>query len=390
MDPSFVSHLGLAAGVAVGATFALLGTGAHAASWTLQVLSYNVAGLPQILSSATTPQDFNYHAYLSAGDTTHPYRTLTRGGVSIGSRLNSLSKLTYDEDDFERIHWNSCQIDSGDCLTPKGCTFMRLRLAEDVFVHVHNLHTNAGTNPGDETSRAANLAQQSSVIQSHSKGVAFGQANSLTDTWVQLQRNGVPPAPESDALVCDQSGPTVPNTCEVVDNILYRGDKLVTLTAKTYNNEHAKFLNGTGTMLSDHDWITTLFSWSTNPAFQLSDQYGGPHGDYYTDIDAIPASARRSEIGTTLSHGGTGGDASSLTLGADEFVYAVYLCQGSYNGQTRIFYVKYTTSTGRTFAGGSTTSDCVTRTAPAGFQVAGFYGRSGDAVDKLGFIFTAR
>jgi hypothetical protein len=36
----------------------------------------------------------------------------------------------------------------------------------------------------------------------------------------------------------------------------------------------------------------------------------------------------------------------------------------------------------------STTDACVTRTAPAGWQLTGFHGRSGAEVDKLGFIYT--
>ncbi|MDC2960661.1 jacalin-like lectin, partial [Streptomyces gilvifuscus] len=227
------------------------------------------------------------------------------------------------------------------------------------------------------------------------------------DAWVQLIRGGTPPAKGSDALVCDQSGATVPNTCEVVDKILYRGSKLVTLNATTYNNEHAKFLTSDGLMLSDHDPITASFTWSRNSAFQLSDQFGGPHGDYYNDIDSVPAGARATTIalrsgsrvdqmsltlanGTTLAHGGTGGTAASLTLGSGEFVTSAYLCQGTYNSHTRIFYAKYTTNLGRTLAGGTTTSDCVTRTAPSGWQIAGFHGRSGDEVDKIGFIYTQR
>jgi hypothetical protein len=39
---------------------------------------------------------------------------------------------------------------------------------------------------------------------------------------------------------------------------------------------------------------------------------------------------------------------------------------------------------------GATTSDCVTRTAPSGWQIAGFQGRTGDEVDKIGFIYTQR
>ncbi|WP_340384265.1 jacalin-like lectin [Streptomyces sp. SS7] len=437
------------------ATTAVLGGLAVAAppataadSGTFNVLSYNVAGLPEALSSASTPrqsstttigeriapydivhvqEDFNYHAYLYAGDTTHAYRTPTSGGAGIGSGLNTLSKISYDGDDFERVRWNSCQLDSGDCLTPKGFTFMRERLAEGVYVDFYNVHTNAGTNDGDLASRADNLAQLTSFISTHSAGNAvvvmgdtntrytrsgdtigeFAAANGLTDAWVQLIRGGSAPAKGSDALVCDQSGATVPNTCEVVDKVLYRGSKLVSLNATTYNNEHAKFLTSGGLMLSDHDPIAVGFTWSRNPAFQLSDQYGGPHGDYYNDITAVPAGGRASTIalragsrvdqlsvtlsnGTTLTHGGTGGTASSLTLGSGEYVTSAYLCQAQKDGRTRIFYAKFTTNLGRTLAGGTTTSDCVTRTAPGGWQIAGFHGRSGDEVDKVGFIYTQR
>ena len=412
---------------------------------SFSVLSYNVAGLPQGLSSApgdratdTTligqrlgpydvvhvEEDFNYHANLYAADG-HAYRTPTSGGAGIGSGLNTLSSLPYDTGDFERVQWNSCQIDSGDCLTPKGFTFMRERLAEGVYVDFYNLHTNAGTSSGDETSRADNLSQLTGFIQSHSAGNAvvvmgdtntrytrsadtiagFVANNGLTDAWVQLIRGGTPPAAGSDALVCDESAIT--NTCETVDKVMYRSSKLVTLSASGFNNEHAKFLDSSGQMLSDHDPITVKFAWTENSNFQLSDQFGGPHGDYYQDIDSVQAGARATVIslrsgsrvdqvgltlssGTTLTHGGTGGTASSLTLGTGEYVTSAYLCEGTYSGHSRIFYTRFTTNLGNTLAGGTTTSDCVTRTAPTGWQIAGFHGRSGDELDKVGFIYTKR
>ncbi|MFG2468439.1 jacalin-like lectin [Streptomyces canus] len=440
---------------ALAATTAVLGgltaaapSATAADSGTFSVLSYNVAGLPEAISSASTPressttaigqrvapydivhveEDFNYHAYLYAGDTNHAYRTATSGGAGIGSGLNTLSKIPYDGDDFERARWNSCQVDSGDCLTPKGFTFMRERLAEGVYVDFYNLHTNAGTNDGDLASRADNLNQLTAFIRTHSAGNAvvvmgdtntrytrsgdtiaeFAAANGLTDPWVQLIRGGTPPAKGSDALVCDQTGPTVPNTCEVVDKVLYRSSRLVSLNATSYNNEHAKFLTDAGLMLSDHDPISVGFSWSRNAAYQLSDQYGGPHGDYYNDISSVPAGARATTLtlragsridqlsltlanGTTLTHGGTGGTASSLTLGSGEYVTTANLCQAEKDGHTRIFYARFTTNLGRTLAGGTSTSDCVTRTAPTGWQIAGFHGRGGDEVDKVGFIYTQR
>jgi len=437
----------LAAVVTVGAVIVLTPqTALAAAGGSFTALSYNVAGLPEGLSSAPTPrdtattaigqrlgpydiihvqEDFNYHANLYAADT-HPYRTPTSGGAGIGSGLNSLSNYAYDGDDFERVHWNSCQLDSGDCLTPKGFTFMRERLAEGVYVDFYNMHTNAGTNSGDLSSRADNLSQLSSFIASHSAGnavvvmgdsntrytrtgdtiLSFAQSNGLTDAWVQLERAGVPPVAGTDALVCDEAAIT--DTCEVVDKVLYRSSKFVTLNATAYHNEHAGFLEtSSGLMLSDHDPISVKFSWSANAAFQMSEQFGGPHGDYYTDIDSVPAAGRASVVsmrsgsrvdqvgltlstGTVLAHGGTGGTAKSLTLGSGEYVTSVKLCEGKYNNTTRIFYAQFTTSTGNTLAGGTTTSDCVTRTAPSGWQVAGFQGRSGDEVDKLGFIYTQR
>ncbi|MFI1049695.1 hypothetical protein ACH4U3_28595 [Streptomyces griseoruber] len=45
-------------------------------------------------------------------------------------------------------------------------------------------------------------------------------------------------------------------------------------------------------MLSDHDPLTAGFSWTRDSAFQLSDQFGGPHGDYSNDVDSVPAAAR--------------------------------------------------------------------------------------------------
>ncbi|MFI6335790.1 jacalin-like lectin [Streptomyces sp. NPDC050535] len=443
-----VLALAVATAAVLGGLTATATPAAAADSGTFNVLTYNVSGLPEIINSAPTPresattaigqriapydivhaqEDFNFHATLYAADTAHAYRTPTSGGAGTGSGLNTLSKIAYDADDFERAGWNSCQIDSGDCLTPKGFTFMRERLAEGVFVDFYNLHTDAGVTDGDLAARADNLNQLTAFIQSHSKGNAvvvmgdtntrytrsgdtireFSAANGLTDPWVQLIRGGTPPAKGSDALVCDQTGATVPNTCEVVDKILYRGSKLVSLNATRYNNEHASFLTSDGLMLSDHDPITAGFSWSRNSAFQLSDQFGGPHGDYFNDIDSVPAGARATTVslragsrvdqlaltlsnGTTLAHGGTGGTASSLTLGSGEYLTSAQLCQGVKDSRTRIFSTKFTTNLGRTLAGGTTTSDCVTRTAPSGWQIAGFHGRTGDEVDKIGFVYTQR
>jgi hypothetical protein len=437
----------VAATLASAAVVALPATPVAAAeSGTFTALTYNIAGLPEILSSAPTPrqsattaigqrlapydvvhvqEDFNYHAYLYAANN-HPHRTPTSGGVPFGSGLNSLSRYSYDGDDFERVKWDKCNSNSGDCLTPKGFTFMRTRLAEGTYVDFYNLHADAGSDSGDLAARAANFSQLSSFIQSHSDGNAvvvmgdtntrytrttdgttirnFASANGLTDPWVELIHGGNAPAEGSDALLCDNANPT--EDCEIVDKIWYRGSKFVTLKATAYSNDHAGFReDGSGLPLSDHFPISTRFSWTTNPAYQLSEQHGGPHGGYFNDINRVKWGAQATSIslraaervdqvgltlsdGTTLTHGGTGGSYSSLALGSTEYVTSANLCQAKHKGHTRIFYAKFTTNQGRTLAGGTTTDACVTRTAPAGWQIAGFHGRSGDAVDKIGFIYT--
>lgn len=447
----------LAAALTVSAVLGLVATPAAAATpvtaaepapnaGALSVLTYNVAGLPDFLSSASNDrqgstttigsrlgpyalvnvqEDFNYHAALYAADTNHPYRTPTSGGAGFGSGLNTLSRLPYDADDFERVTWANCSLGSGDCLTPKGFTFLRARLTEGGYLDVYNLHTDAGTEPGDLTARAANLAQLSAFLKTHSAGnavlvagdtntrytrsedtiAAFAAENQLTDAWVELERGGVAPAPGGPALLCEDQ--TVTDACEVVDKVLYRGSRQLSLTATSYTNEHAGFLDGVGAKLSDHYPIAVGFDWSENPNYRASEQFGGPHGEYFNDIMRVPVGARATTVslrggsrvdrigltladGTDLGHGGTGGTASSLTLGSDEYLASVRLCRGSYGGHTRIFQAQVTTSLGRTLAAGRATADCVTRTAPTGWQIAGFTGRAGAELDKLGLLYTRR
>lgn len=100
------------------------------AAGSFNTLTFNVAGLPDILNGNDVPgdkntntarigqllteynmdlihvqEDFNFHATLYANDK-HPHRTPTSGGVPFGDGLNSLSNFPYV--DFERVKWNKC------------------------------------------------------------------------------------------------------------------------------------------------------------------------------------------------------------------------------------------------------------------------------------------
>ncbi|MFE7440159.1 jacalin-like lectin [Streptomyces chartreusis] len=407
-----------------------------AASGSFNVLTYNIAGLPLGLGDSdpgtNTPligqrlgpydivnvqEDFNYHASLYANDT-HPYRTATSGGAAFGDGLNTLSDHPFE--DFERVRWNDCT--GTNCLTPKGFTLARVRLAEGVFVDLYNVHTNADSDDAALAARRANVEQLSDFIRANSAGnavIVMGDTNTrytrtgdnirtlvaengLTDAWVQLVKGGTPPAAGGDALLCDATAPA--NDCEVVDKILYRGSELLSLNATRYNDDWSKFLREDGKHLSDHFPHTVDFSYTLDPSLRASDFLGGPHGTAFNDADDLPATpaprtltlrggsrldavALTHDGGSALTHGGTGGTATSLTLAAGEHLTTVKLTQGQKDGRTRIFSAAFTTDKGRTLSSGTATSDAKTFTAPPGWHIVGFTGRSGGEIDKLGVLY---
>lgn len=420
--------------VTTGSTPAAAATGSSTGSFT--VLTYNIAGLPLGLGDSdpetNTPligqrlgaydivnvqEDFNHHAALYTHDT-HPYRTATSGGAGIGDGLNTLSDHPFE--DFQRVDWKDCA--GTDCLTPKGFTLARVRLAEGIFVDLYNVHTNADVTDAALAARRADIEQLSDFIQTHSAGnavIVMGDTNTrytrtgdnirtlsaengLTDAWVELVKGGTPPAQGGDPLLCDPAAPA--DDCEVVDKILYRGNGLLDLAATRYHNDWADFLRSDGTHLSDHFPHTTAFSYTLAPALRASDFFGGPHGTAFNDADDLPGTlsprtltlrgaARLDAValthadGTTLSHGGTGGTATSLTLAPGEHLTSVKLTRGQKDGRTRVFSAAFTTDRSRTLAAGTPTSDTTTFTAPAGWRIVGFTGRAGDEIDKLGVLY---
>jgi endonuclease/exonuclease/phosphatase family metal-dependent hydrolase len=414
---------------------------AAAEQGTFSVLSYNVAGLPEPLSGSdpdkNTPlisprlgaydvvhvqEDFNYHDELYGGDD-HPYRTKHSGIAGFGSGLNTLSDLPYDEAEFDRVKWDDCNFNAADCLTPKGFTFMRVRVAEGTYVDFYNVHADAGDKKGDREVRASNYAQLTEFIKSRSAGNAvvvmgdtnaryytegesihqFVADNGLSDAWVTLENGGTAPPPGSPKPTCE----TDLDDCESIDKVLFRGSKLVSLTATDYRNDRAAFLDEEGERLSDHDPITVGFSWTRSADLRLGETFGGPHGGHFNDVDKVASGARAAQVGlragkrvdqvgltlrdgTAFTHGGDGGTPATLALGEDEYVSSVRLCQGKRKGDTRIFYAQFATNLGNHVEGGTATSDCVTHATPDGWQIAGFHGRSGKELDKVGFVYTRR
>ncbi|MFC4104262.1 jacalin-like lectin [Paenibacillus xanthanilyticus] len=417
---------------------------ASAAAGSFDVLSYNIGGLPDILSSSADPEaytpqigaklgpyelvnvqeDFNYHASLYANDA-HPYRTATSGGAGIGSGLNTLSN--YPINDLKRVTWNKRYglFDNGsDELTPKGFTYSQVEVADGAYIDIYNLHADANTDTKSNEARRDNLTQLAAYIEANSQGhavIVFGDTNcrytraednlkalfldrlGMKDAWIEKIRGGSYPAMGSAALL-GTPGATSPDN-EVVDKIFYRSGAGVTLSANTYKVENTYFTDSAGNQLSDHFAITTNFSFSTSASVAYSDFVGGDGGTAFNFlgnaalVSSMPTSvtlrgASRLDAvsmtyanGTTLTKGGTGGTAATLTLNSGEYFTSALVYHNTYNGSVRVFYVELTTNQGRKVAAGTKSGTATTFTAPSGKSIAGFFGRAGENVDKLGVIY---
>ncbi|MEU8852294.1 endonuclease/exonuclease/phosphatase family protein [Streptomyces sp. NPDC048564] len=271
------------------------GTPSGPATGTFSVLTYNVAGLPEPLSSSkpatntkvisarlnaydivNVQEDFAYHPDLIKHDE-HPFRTSPSTpvwvpGVPFSDGLNTLSDFELTK--LERVTWNRCT--ESNCLTPKGFSHVRLRLPRGASLDLYNTHMNAGSGTERQLRvRRDNMAQLSRYINKHSAGravIVMGDTNSrytrsgdsirrlrddndLTDAWVQLEKGGKTPDLQDDAPTCKDA-----DGCELVDKILYRSGPDLRLDATSYGNERETFLDSKGKPLSDHNPPSVRFS----------------------------------------------------------------------------------------------------------------------------------
>ncbi|HVH07832.1 MAG TPA: PEP-CTERM sorting domain-containing protein [Myxococcota bacterium] len=295
-----------AAALAAGLVLASLAAASPALGVPLSVLTYNVAGLPEGLSSshpqANHPQispllnafdlvavqeDFFYH-HLLTPSLTHPYQSVkdTNGGtygVASGDGLNTFSRTPFT--DFTRVTWNDCfgvLTNGSDCIAPKGFSYERHEVAPGVFLDVYNLHTDADGAPEDLAARASNVRQVYQAILERSGDAAvllLGDTNSrytraadvlpemlaatgLTDVWLELERGGV--VPEVGPALQDCGDPSA-GTCERVDKIFYRSSAALRMEALDYDVPRALFSDSAGVPLSDHDPVHALFELTVVP-----------------------------------------------------------------------------------------------------------------------------
>lgn len=263
---------------------------------SFSVITYNIAGLPQLICSAASPrkesisaigrllnrfdiahvqEDFNYNQYLYNSGNAHPFRTPTKGAVMTGDGLNTLSKFPVKH--LRRIAWTDCT--GADCFTPKGFTYTRIEIAQNRFIDFYNVHANAYNHPRAALARRRNMEQLSTYIRLHSAGNAvmvmgdlngrysFGEdnvdwllrENGLSDAWVRLHCNGIIPKvkeglPPNDIL-------SIVDSTETIDKILFRSSELIKLEPSQYVLEKQLFYNENGLPLSDHHPVSARFNW---------------------------------------------------------------------------------------------------------------------------------
>jgi len=244
----------------------------------LSVLSYNVAGLPDALSSSNplvnTPlisprlnefdlvlvqEDFSYHAELSA-DAEHPHQSTPGGGGTLGDGLNRFSQSAFEG--FERNGWVECNgtVDSGsDCLTAKGFSVARHELGPGVEVDVYNFHMDAGGSADDIAARQAQIEQMLGTISTRSSERALivgGDTNmdeeDEADLVSLLEGAGLTDACRE--LKCGEAFR--------IDRIMFRSIDGIELTPTSWRVD-LSFVDDEGEQLSDHEAVVVEFDWAS-------------------------------------------------------------------------------------------------------------------------------
>ncbi len=287
---------GRSAGYDPNISYAALAALGNSSEGELALLTYNVAGLPEIISAAESPraqsmgeigakinsfdivnvqEDFHYHEALYERGNTHPFRTLHKEAIPYGDGLNTLSK--YPILFTKRVAWTDCH--GTDCLAAKGFSVSRIQLSKGITVDVYNVHATSQDSPAAALARRRNIKQLSAYIQTYSAHQAllvmgdfnahyaaawdnlhqFVRNNKLHDAWIFTKRAGQLPGAANDFVAQDKLSLT--DSCESIDKILFRNSSYLEFTPRSYKIEKQHFSNRDGQSLSDHCAVSLSLKW---------------------------------------------------------------------------------------------------------------------------------
>ena len=275
---------------------------ADASTGTLTLIAYNVSGIPLVgdfqgsvftttndrasrigkLLNGTgvdfigTEEDFNGHKYLAAEMTNYPYHSYTSGGLAQGQGLNVFS--IHPMYNVTRVNWDTeygYLSGSMDAVSNKGFIYSLMELKPGVYIHMINVHMDAGYDVLSIRARIDNFKQLASFIQDklndgralivqgdfnykfkrHLNDDIYGNLlvpTGLRDVWAELYNGG---SYDADAPDFD---PTDPG--DDLDRILYRSGDDLTLTpvSKTV----PELTGEKGETYSDHDPMRTEFTYT--------------------------------------------------------------------------------------------------------------------------------
>jgi endonuclease/exonuclease/phosphatase family metal-dependent hydrolase len=245
----------------------------------IQVLTYNVAGLPEGLSASRPVSNLpvigarlnRYDLALIQEDYAYPAllrQRLTLPFVSpgfvpgdarhFGDGLSQFGKVPLAAP--RRTPWRVCHgiVDSYfDCWTPKGIALTRAELAPGVSVDVYNVHLDAGGSAEDRAARESQLAQLIETIRENSDqraAIIGGDFNLTRSERAKLQKL-------EDVLgardVCAALGCPEPNR---IDRILVRSSPELKLLPRSWRVDHG-FRDPSGRPLSDHLAVAVQIAW---------------------------------------------------------------------------------------------------------------------------------
>lgn len=249
------------------------------ANGRFEIVTYNVAGLPEGLSNvhpvanlpviggmlnrfdvALVQEDFAYPELLRQRSLL-PYRSpgFVRGEqLHFGDGLSLLSRFPAQA--AGREPWTACHgvVDSYfDCLTPKGLAWWRVELSPGTSIDVYNVHLDAGATRLDVLARQAQLSQLVVAIgrASTGRGLILGGDFNLTADELPAFRKLMVSAGLVDVcqeLRCGQKAR--------LDRLLFRSGSSLRLLARSWRVDHG-FRDAQGRPLSDHEPVVASFGW---------------------------------------------------------------------------------------------------------------------------------
>lgn len=249
------------------------------------MLTYNVAGLPQIISGVNplghmplispklnaydlvlVQEDFAYHPEL-AQDVTHPFQSQPQTNVNtfVNDGLNQFSQ--FDWTDFRRETWHmryGLWSNSNDGLSSKGFSVCRMELAPGVVVDVYNLHADAGGAQEDIDARASNFSQLTQFMQNFSPAsnavIVAGDTN-LKVTRAQDEATLQLFLQQTNMQVVAR---VLGQTPDLIDRVMWRNGTHVQLDPQS-RRLATEMRDASGNPLSDHEGIVVNFVWQFFP-----------------------------------------------------------------------------------------------------------------------------